>query len=186
MPQTRWKYPHEYYRNVTGDLSLGVMARIVIVLYVFLWGSDNDAPANRVGEQVRERGGRDIEEEGGGEWNERDGGWSTESIRRTRCSIALRLAAHADQPHAAPGWLKKYPTGRQPLLLHTWWIVLPQCLLGLLEIWKVALRTRASAHRESLDVRIKTPGGSFYTGARKRWIRWMYIPIRFPEEWNIF
>lgn len=38
--------------HVTGDLSLGVMVRIVIVLYVFVWGSDNDASANRVGEQV--------------------------------------------------------------------------------------------------------------------------------------
>lgn len=43
------------------------MAKIVIVLYVFLWGSDNEASANRVGEQVRERGGREIEKGGGGE-----------------------------------------------------------------------------------------------------------------------
>lgn len=40
MPQTRCQSLHEYYRNIiqTGGLSLGVMARVVIVFYIFVWG----------------------------------------------------------------------------------------------------------------------------------------------------
>lgn len=41
-------------------------------------------------------------------------------------------------------------------------IVLLSCLLGPLEIWEVILRTRASAHSESLDVRIKKSCGFFW------------------------
>lgn len=70
--------------------------------------------------------------------------------------------------------------------VHARWIVLLLHLLGLLEIWEVAaLRTRASAHRDSLDVRIKTPWGSVRAGARGTWIKRICAPSRFPEEWNI-
>lgn len=71
------------------------------------------------------------------------------------------------------------------LFLHAWWIVLLYCLLGLLEIWEVILRTRVSAHRESLDVRIKKPCGSFWR-VREKSIKWIYKSYRCPEEWNLF
>lgn len=93
--------------------------------------------------------------------------------------------AHRSRPSSLQGLLPEVFRWTRTSV-HARWIVLLLHLVGLLEIWEVAvLRTRASAHRDSLDVRIKTPCGSVRAVARGTWIKRICAPSRFPEEWNI-
>lgn len=103
---------HKLYSNITGSLSLGVMARIVIVFYIFVRrlttmhqqiGWESRSSLSDWGERMRGDGwvrGRGRKR---GEW---EAGDESACSRCTRCSFPLRPAA-ALKHQTTSRWLKK-------------------------------------------------------------------------------